>query len=79
MPKEIQTEHTFKLSDNLNGTTTFIQSKRFSGIPVPLFLKLIDKNTREGFILMNRQLKEIAVSMYMSGNFAESSMSPSAL
>jgi len=55
-------EHMFKLTDNGNGTTTFIQKEHFGGILVPLFRKLLDKNTRDGFILMNKKLEELATA-----------------
>lgn len=50
-------EHRFELIDNGNGTTTFIQAERFKGILVPLFKKMLDINTLEGFRVMNEQLK----------------------
>jgi hypothetical protein len=53
-------EHQFKLLKKLDGSTTFIQSEKFSGILVPLFSKMIDNNTRKGFELMNEKIKEIA-------------------
>ena len=53
-------EHSFELIDNGNGTTTFIQSERFKGILVPLFKKMLDVNTIQGFEAMNRALKEVA-------------------
>ncbi len=53
-------EHFFLLTDHHNGTTTVVQGERFSGILVPLFKKMIDKNTRAGFEEMNRALKEQA-------------------
>lgn len=53
-------EHKFELIDNKNGTTTFIQSEKFKGILVPLFKKMLDNNTKNGFILMNQKLKELA-------------------
>jgi len=52
-------EHTFRLDDNHNGTTTFIHSENFSGLLVPLFRKMLEENTREGFIQMNNKLKEL--------------------
>jgi len=55
-------EHRFELIDNGNGTTTFKQSEKFNGILVPLFKKSLDKNTTNGFILMNQKLKELAES-----------------
>lgn len=53
-------EHKFELADNGNGTTTFRQSETFKGILVPLFRKMLDINTPDGFRLMNRKLKERA-------------------
>lgn len=53
-------EHKFELIDNQNGTTTFIQSEKFNGILVPLFGKMLDVNTMNGFRLMNQKLKELA-------------------
>jgi hypothetical protein len=53
-------EHKFELIDNGNGTTTFIQSEKFKGILVPLFNKMLDINTTNGFNLMNQKLKELA-------------------
>ena len=52
-------EHKFELIDNGNGTTTFIQSENFRGILVPFFKKMLDKNTTNGFNLMNQKLKEM--------------------
>ncbi len=53
-------EHQFELIDNGNGTTTFIQSEKFNGIFVPLFKKMLDVNTKNGFVLMNEKLKELS-------------------
>ena len=53
-------EHKFELIDNKNGTTTFIQSEKFNGILVPLFKKMLDVNTVDGFNQMNQKLKELA-------------------
>ena len=50
-------EHKFKLIDNGNGTTNFEQSENFSGILVKLFSKSLDKDTKNGFEQMNRELK----------------------
>jgi hypothetical protein len=44
---------------NGKGTTTFIQSEKFRGILVPFFKKMLDKNTTNGFDLMNQKLKEM--------------------
>ena len=53
-------EHKFELIDNANGTTTFIQSEKFTGILVSLFKKQLDNNTKKGFEEMNKKLKELA-------------------
>lgn len=50
-------EHKFKLTDNGNGTTNFEQSEIFSGILVKLFSKSLDKDTKNGFEQMNKELK----------------------
>lgn len=51
-------EHSFELTDNHDGTTTFVQREEFKGILVPLLKKMLDVNTKEGFEMMNRKLKE---------------------
>ena len=53
-------EHRFELIDNGDSTTTFRQSEKFKGILVPLFKKMLENNTKSGFILMNEKLKELA-------------------
>jgi hypothetical protein len=53
-------EHLFELVENEDGTTLFIQSEGFNGILVPLFKKMLDNNTTEGFKIMNQRLKEMA-------------------
>lgn len=53
-------EHIFQLTDNGNGTTTFRQCELFYGILVPLFKKMLDTNTLNGFNQMNQKLKEVA-------------------
>jgi hypothetical protein len=50
-------EHRFELKDNNNGTTTFVQSEKFSGILVPLLKKMILQKTVKGFEMMNAALK----------------------
>jgi len=50
-------EHIFELTENQNGTTTFVQREIFRGILVRLFRKMLDDNTLRGFDLMNQQLK----------------------
>ncbi len=51
-------EHIFELADNRDGTVRFTQREIFNGLLVPFFSKMLDKNTKEGFILMNNGLKE---------------------
>ncbi|MBP6516471.1 MAG: SRPBCC domain-containing protein [Chitinophagales bacterium] len=53
-------EHCFRLIDNEDGSTTFIQSEKFTGVLVPLFSKMLDTNTIEGFRQMNEKLKQEA-------------------
>lgn len=57
-------EHSFEIRDNGNGSCTFIQSEKFSGILVPLFRKMLDTKTREGFVGMNDQLANLMISKY---------------
>jgi hypothetical protein len=53
-------EHKFELSNNGNGTTTFIQQEKFIGLLVPFFKKMLDNNIRRGFEALNNKLKELA-------------------
>jgi hypothetical protein len=53
-------EHCFTLIDNEDVSTTFIQSEKFTGVLVPLFSKMLDTNTIEGFRQMNEKLKQEA-------------------
>lgn len=55
-------EHKFELIDNNDGATIFIQSETFKGILVPLFSKMLDINTTNGFKLMNEKLKMMVES-----------------
>jgi hypothetical protein len=50
--------HRFQLLANPYGSTTFVQSERFTGILVPLFKSQLCNNTRRGFEAMNMQLKK---------------------
>ncbi|QKF59332.1 SRPBCC domain-containing protein [Aliarcobacter lanthieri] len=50
-------EHYFLIKDNNDGTTTFIQGEKFSGILIPFFGKTI-LNTKKGFEAMNEELKK---------------------
>jgi hypothetical protein len=56
-------DHRFELLDNRDGTTTFKQNETLKGILVIFFKKMLDKNTTEGFMLMNQKLKEISEKM----------------
>jgi hypothetical protein len=51
-------EHIFELTDNGNGTITFVQREQFRGVLIPLFRKMLDVNTKQGFEQMNMALKE---------------------
>ncbi|WP_173682163.1 SRPBCC domain-containing protein [Clostridium saccharoperbutylacetonicum] len=51
-------EHIFELISNNDGTTTLIQREKFHGILVPL-LKNSLYDTKAGFDLMNKKIKEI--------------------
>jgi len=57
IPGLFDAEHIFELTDNKDGTTTFIQREKFRGILIPLFKKILDISTRMGFEAMNQQLK----------------------
>lgn len=51
-------EHRFQLIENKDGSTTLIQSEKFTGLLVPLFKNMLEKDTLEGFRLMNEALKK---------------------
>jgi hypothetical protein len=51
-------EHIFEIIENGDGTCTFIQREKFKGLLVPLFSKMLDVNTKQGFEQMNQKLKE---------------------
>jgi hypothetical protein len=54
--------HIFNIVDNGNNAVTFYQKEVFNGILVPLFSKMLDNNTKTGFMLMNKELKKICES-----------------
>jgi hypothetical protein len=60
LPGLFDGKHKFELIDNGNGTTTFIQSEKIRGLLVPFFKKQLKTNTKNGFIEMNKKLKELA-------------------
>lgn len=53
-------EHKFLLIENADGSTTLIQSEKFTGVLVPFLRKMINVNTRQGFEAMNIKLKTLA-------------------
>jgi len=50
-------EHIFELMKTEDGNTVFIQREKFKGILIPLLWKKLNKDTRNGFELMNHELK----------------------
>ncbi len=52
-------EHYFQLTENPDGSTTFVHGEKFSGILVPLLSKILG-NTIKGFNQMNEALKNRA-------------------
>ena len=52
--------HKLELIAHANGTTTFRQSEKFTGILVPFFKSQLENNTKQGFEKMNEKLKELA-------------------
>ncbi|MBN1561834.1 SRPBCC domain-containing protein [candidate division KSB1 bacterium] len=51
-------EHIFELHPSQAHKVRFVHREVFKGILVPLILKYVGSNTREGFEQMNRALKE---------------------
>ena len=60
LPNIFDGEHKFELRKNRDGTTTFRQSEKFSGILVPFFKKQLENNTAKDFEGMNAKMKELA-------------------
>lgn len=60
LPGIFDGNHKFEILDNGNGTITFAQSEQFKGLLVPLFKKQLETNTKNGFIEMNKKLKEVS-------------------
>ena len=58
IPLVFDGEHILQFIDNNDGTTKFIQKEEFKGILVPFVKKMLDVNTKNGFELMNKALKE---------------------
>ena len=61
LPGIFDGEHIFTIEGNENGSL-FVQKEIFKGLLVPLFWKRMEKNTKEGFELMNKALKQRAES-----------------
>lgn len=51
-------EHQFMIDDNGDGTVTFRHEEYFDGILLPLFNKMLDTKTLQGFKAMNQRLKQ---------------------
>ena len=51
-------EHSFRLVDNGDGTTTFHQDEDFGGLLLPLLRKKLNTETRAGFNAANLALRE---------------------
>lgn len=51
-------EHRFFLEANEDGSTTFIHEERFTGILVPLLKKMLENDTKTGFVRMNEALRD---------------------
>jgi hypothetical protein len=51
-------EHIFSLEPLEGGRTRFVQRELFSGLLVPLFSRMLDGSTRQGFEAMNQALKQ---------------------
>jgi hypothetical protein len=60
VPGLIDGEHRFIIEPAVGGSVTFTQAEEFKGLLVPVLWKNLDKNTREGFQLMNEALKRLA-------------------
>src|SRR5207302_9393871 len=53
-------EHIFLIEPREDGSVRFMQKEKFSGILVPLVMRMIERDTRRGFQEMNEALKERA-------------------
>jgi hypothetical protein len=51
-------EHIFTLTQNDDGSTTFMQKENFGGLLVRFFKGYLNSKTKPGFIQMNQKLKE---------------------
>lgn len=52
--------HSFELTANRDGTTTFTHSELWSGLLAPLLATMLAKSTTLGFVQMNEKVKQLA-------------------
>ncbi len=64
-------EHIFEIFENPDGSCRFVQREKFSGILIPLFRKMLDTRTIEGFKLMNKALKTQAEQLWKTTHFTQ--------
>lgn len=57
-------EHIFEIFGNPDGSCRFVQREKFGGILIPLFNKMLDTKTIDGFRLMNNALKKQAEQLW---------------
>jgi hypothetical protein len=50
--------HQFILKETAEGGTRFIQAEEFTGVLVPLFMRILETGTRAGFEAMNQAIKD---------------------
>ena len=60
IPGVFDGRHSFQFKENSDGTTSLIQSERFSGILVPFMKKKLNTEIKANFESMNEKLKELA-------------------
>ena len=58
LPGIFDGEHYFRIDEVSPGRSRLVHGERFSGFLVPLLKKSLDRDTRQGFMAMNRALKE---------------------
>ncbi|MBC7085337.1 MAG: SRPBCC domain-containing protein [Methanomethylovorans sp.] len=55
----LEGEHLFRIEEMADGSVHFINCEKFSGILMPLFLYVIEKDMENSFNIMNEQLKKM--------------------
>lgn len=60
-------EHTFEIEDTRDNQVRFIQRESFSGVLAPILLRVIGKQTEQGFMAMNDALKRRVESVERRG------------